>query len=86
MNWINAIGLVMAALPNAYWQALNERLVSIMNCPQMLHWPYRNSPFQMFNFQDTHDSMLENKFSYVLALAHSVWHHAGCGQIALLPQ
>lgn len=86
MNWINAIGLVMAALPNAYWQALNERLVSIINCPQMLHWPYRNSPFQMFNFQDTHDSMLENKFSYVLALAHSVWHHAGCGQIALLPK
>ncbi|KAK3924714.1 Mediator of RNA polymerase II transcription subunit 23 [Frankliniella fusca] len=86
MSWINAIGLVMAALPNSYWQALHERLVQVINCPQMLQWPYRNSPFQMFNFQDTHDSMLENKFSYALALAHSIWHHAGSGQIYLLPR
>lgn len=85
MTWVNAIGLVMAALPNSYGVALQEHLVSIMKCPQMMQWPYRNSPFQMFNFEDTHDSMLENKFSYALALAHSIWHHSGCGQIALLP-
>ena len=86
MNWINAIGLVMAALPNSYLEALYERIVTVVSCSQMERWPYRNSPFQMFNFQDTHDSMLENKFSYTLALAHSIWHHAGVGQIALLPQ
>ena len=86
MSWVNVIGLIMAALPTVHWDALEERLITIMTCPQMVNWPYRNSPFQLFDLNLTHDSLLENKFSYMLALAHSIWHHSGIGQIPLLPQ
>ncbi|XP_051162012.1 mediator of RNA polymerase II transcription subunit 23 [Leptopilina boulardi] len=85
--WINCVGLLMAALPECYWSALYDRLVETINTPALLKWPYGNlSPFQLFNFNTTHNGLLENKYSYMLALAHSIWHHAGVGQITTLPQ
>jgi mediator of RNA polymerase II transcription subunit 23 len=84
--WINSVGLVMAALPQSFWSVLHDRLVEVINCPKLIEWPYRNSPFQMFNFSVTHNAMLECKFSYTLATAHAIWHHAGVGQIATIPQ
>jgi mediator of RNA polymerase II transcription subunit 23 len=84
--WINSVGLIMAALPDSYWSVLHDRLVEVITCPQLTQWKYRNTPFQLFNFAATHDSLLENKFSYMLALAHSMWHHAGVGQISTVPQ
>nr|CAD7200499.1 unnamed protein product [Timema douglasi] len=84
--WINSVGLIMAALPDSYWSVLHDRLISILSCPQLSTWKYRNTPFQLFNFNITHNAMLENKFSYSLALAHSMWHHAGVGQISTVPQ
>lgn len=84
--WINSVGLIMAALPDSYWCVLHERLVEVMSCPQLTNWSYRSSPFQLFKFVATHDALLENKFSYTLALAHSMWHHAGVGQITTVPQ
>ena len=84
--WINSVGLIMAALPESYWSVLHDRLVEVMTCPQLTQWKYRNTPFQLFNFAATHDLLLENKFSYTLALAHSMWHHAGVGQISTVPQ
>ncbi|KDR22950.1 mediator of RNA polymerase II transcription subunit 23 isoform X2 [Zootermopsis nevadensis] len=84
--WINSVGLIMAALPDSYWSVLHDRLVEVITCPQLTQWKYRNTPFQLFNFAATHDSLLENKFSYMLALAHSMWHHAGVGQITTVPQ
>ncbi|XP_066992222.1 mediator of RNA polymerase II transcription subunit 23 isoform X2 [Anabrus simplex] len=84
--WINSVGLIMAALPDSYWSVLHERLVELLSCPQLTQWNYRNTPFQLFNFSATHDALLENKFSYTLALAHSMWHHAGVGQISTVPQ
>jgi Mediator complex subunit 23. len=76
----------MAALPDSYWSVLHDRLVEVITSPQLTQWKYRNTPFQLFNFAATHDSLLENKFSYTLALAHSMWHHAGVGQISTVPQ
>ncbi|GFG29793.1 hypothetical protein Cfor_03295 [Coptotermes formosanus] len=84
--WINSVGLIMAALPDSYWSVLHDRLVEVITSPQLTQWKYRNTPFQLFNFAATHDSLLENKFSYTLALAHSMWHHAGVGQISTVPQ
>uniref|UniRef100_A0A1B6D9V1 Mediator of RNA polymerase II transcription subunit 23 n=1 Tax=Clastoptera arizonana TaxID=38151 RepID=A0A1B6D9V1_9HEMI len=84
--WINSVGLLMAALPDSYWLTLHDRIVEIMSCPQLCNWTYRNSPFQMFSFSDTHNCLLENKFSYTLATAHAIWHHAGVSQIATVPQ
>lgn len=49
-------------------------------------WPFQCSPFRLFDFKQTHAGLLHNRFSYTLALAHSVWHHAGPGQIASVPK
>lgn len=78
----------MAALPDSYWLVLHDRILEVMQSPQLLQWNnwFRNSPFQMFNFSVTHNCLLENKFSYTLATAHSMWHHAGVGQITTVPQ
>nr|CAD7567473.1 unnamed protein product [Timema californicum] len=67
--WINSVGLIMAALPDSYWSVLHDRLISILSCPQLSTWKYRNTPFQLFNFNITHNAMLENKFSYSLAFS-----------------
>ncbi|XP_012057151.1 PREDICTED: mediator of RNA polymerase II transcription subunit 23 [Atta cephalotes] len=85
--WINCVGLLLAALPECYWSALHKRLLETISSPGLVNWQYNNlTPFQMFNFNITHNSLLENKYSYMLALAHSVWHHAGVGQITTMPQ
>lgn len=79
-QWINAIGLILAALPVSYWSVLHERLLSTLD--ELETWNFDCSPFRLFNFKETHAGLLHNRFSYMLALAHSVWHHAGPGQIA----
>lgn len=84
--WINCVGLLMAALPECYWTAFYDRIVDTVSCPGLAKWQYNNlTPFQMFNFETTHNCLLENKYSYMLALAHSIWHHAGVGQLTTLP-
>ena len=44
-------------------------------------WTYTYSPFQMFNYEFTSSHLLDSKFSCMLALTHSIWHHAGVAQI-----
>ncbi|CAG9771045.1 unnamed protein product [Ceutorhynchus assimilis] len=83
-QWINAIGLILSALPISYWSILHERLLATLS--ELDSWPFDVSPFRMFNFKETHLGLLHNRFSYMLALAHSVWHHAGPGQIASVPR
>lgn len=83
-QWINAIGLILSALPISYWSVLHERLLTTLS--ELDTWVYDVSPFRMFNFRETHLGFLHNRFSYMLALAHSVWHHAGPGQIASVPR
>lgn len=83
-QWINAVGLLMAALPVSYWTVLLDRLITTLN--DLVVWNWDVDPFRLFNFKETHLGYLHNKFSYMLALAHSVWHHAGPGQIASVPK
>lgn len=82
-EWINAIGLILAALPPSYWSVLLDRLLIILE--ELKTWTWNTTPFHLFNFKATHYQLLQNKFSYMLALAHSFWHHAGPGQIATIP-
>lgn len=84
--WINAIGLIMAALPDPYWTVLHDRILELMTNNEMTEWPYSHTPFQLFNLTTTSDAMLENKYSLTLALAHAIWYHAGAGQIMQVPQ
>ncbi|KAJ8687549.1 hypothetical protein QAD02_023343 [Eretmocerus hayati] len=85
--WINCIGIIMTALPECYWSTLHDRLLEIVASPGLTSWQYDNlTPFQLFNFTLTHNTFLENKYSHILALAHSIWHHAGVGQIVTMAQ
>uniref|UniRef100_UPI00358E3817 mediator of RNA polymerase II transcription subunit 23 isoform X2 n=1 Tax=Myxine glutinosa TaxID=7769 RepID=UPI00358E3817 len=84
--WMNAIGLVITALPEPYWMVLNERIVSALNSHTLVvdhHWVA--FPFQLFDFASCHQSYSEMFCSYVLALAHAVWHHSSIGQLSLIP-
>lgn len=83
-QWVNAVGLILSALPVSYWSVLHDRLVSTLN--ELETWSFDCSPFRLFDFKETHAGLLHNNFSYMLALAHSVWHHAGPGQIASVPK
>ncbi|XP_044767025.1 mediator of RNA polymerase II transcription subunit 23 [Coccinella septempunctata] len=83
-QWINAIGLILAALPISYWSVLLDRLLVTLG--NLTSWPFQCSAFRLFNFNETHHGLLHNEFSYTIALAHSVWHHAGPGQIACVPK
>lgn len=83
-HWINAVGLLLAALPISYWSVLHERLLTVLM--ELKQWTFDCSPFRLFNYEETHGGLLHNRFSYMLALAHSVWHHSGPGQIASVPR
>ncbi|XP_014226928.1 mediator of RNA polymerase II transcription subunit 23-like [Trichogramma pretiosum] len=80
-EWINCIGIIMTALTDSYWSTFYDRLLDIITCPDLIEWPYDLTPFQLFNFNLIHNSFYENKYSFMLALAHSIWHHAGVGQL-----
>ena len=83
--WINAIGIIMASLPDAYWTVIHDRLLSLITDKDMAEWSYEYSPFQLFSMKTTCDALLENKYSLTLALAHAIWYHAGAGQIMQIP-
>lgn len=85
--WMNAIGLVITALPEPYWVVLHERIVNVISSPALtseMEWV--GYPFQLFDFTACHQSYSEMYCSYVLALAHAVWHHSSIGQLSLIPK
>ncbi|KAL1517084.1 hypothetical protein ABEB36_000893 [Hypothenemus hampei] len=79
-EWINAIGLLISNLPKAHWSALLNRLFSTLL--ELDPWQYDDTVFRMFNFKETHFAYLNTHYSYMLAIAHSVFHHSNPGQIA----
>ncbi|XP_050057825.1 mediator of RNA polymerase II transcription subunit 23-like [Aphis gossypii] len=83
--WINSIGLIMSSMPEPFWVTLQDRIMQMMQSPGLATWKYAHTPFQLFNFDLAHSCMLDNRFIYMLALAHATWHHAGVGHIASIP-
>lgn len=79
-SWINAIGLIISALPESYWSVIYDRLSEIIRLPQIIEWPYRQSPFEMFSFNTVRYALLDHKFVMILAIAHSIFHHFNIGQ------
>ena len=89
-DWINAIGLLIANLPEAFWEGLYQRLAATMSSPHLAQWTHSSNPFQVFCFQETSSASengqdTNNILSYLLSLAHSVFHHSGFLQIQTLP-
>ncbi|CAL8393304.1 unnamed protein product [Gadus morhua 'NCC'] len=85
--WMNAIGLVITALPEPYWIVLHDRIVSVMGSPTLTtETAWAGCPFALLDFTACHQSYSEMNCSYVLALAHAVWHHSSIGQLSLIPK
>uniref|UniRef100_A0A8C2BVW2 Mediator of RNA polymerase II transcription subunit 23 n=1 Tax=Cyprinus carpio TaxID=7962 RepID=A0A8C2BVW2_CYPCA len=85
--WMNAIGLVITALPEPYWIVLHDRIVSVISSAVLsseMEWV--GYPFQLLDFTACHRSYSEMHCSYILALAHAVWHHSSIGQLSLIPK
>lgn len=83
-GWINVLGLLMTALPEAYWSVIYDRLQDTIKANKMTSWTYRCSPFDMFNFKTVKEAMLEKSYVLLLAIAQSILHHSSIGQIATL--
>ncbi|XP_035384714.1 mediator of RNA polymerase II transcription subunit 23 isoform X1 [Electrophorus electricus] len=84
---MNAIGLVITALPEPYWIVLHDRLVSVIGSPALTsETEWVGYPFQLLDFTACHQSYSEMYCAYVLALAHAVWHHSSIGQLSLIPK
>nr|XP_042903708.1 mediator of RNA polymerase II transcription subunit 23 [Parasteatoda tepidariorum] len=86
LAWMNAVGLVLTALPEAYWSVLNDRILEVMKSPLLSEPSPDMDPFLMFDFAGSYNSMTELPCSYLVALTHSVWYHASIGQICTLTQ
>lgn len=83
-GWINVLGLLMTALPEAYWSVIYDRLQDTITANKMTSWTYLCSPFDMFNFKTVKEAMLEKRYVLLLAIAQSILHHSSIGQIATL--
>ncbi|XP_068198883.1 mediator of RNA polymerase II transcription subunit 23 isoform X3 [Antennarius striatus] len=85
--WMNAIGLVITALPEPYWIVLHDRILSVISSPALTsETEWAGYPFALLDFTACHQSYSEMNCSYVLALAHAVWHHSSIGQLSLIPK
>lgn len=46
-DWVNAIGLIMANLPEAYWEGLYVALVNALGSAPLTQWTLPHSPFKV---------------------------------------
>ena len=84
-SWINAIGLIISNLPEAFWDGLYSKLVQALKSQPLSQWTLPQTPFQLLNFDEVRERNEPNQLCLLLALAHSILHHSGFSQIQTLP-
>ena len=83
-SWMNAVGLVLTALPDSYWSVLLDRILEVMESPSLAETGSLPDPFKVMDFKGSHSRMNEVQIGYMIGLTHAVWHHASVGQVSLL--
>ncbi|XP_063699049.1 mediator of RNA polymerase II transcription subunit 23 [Culicoides brevitarsis] len=83
-SWINAIGLIIARLPEPYFTTIFDRLRDLLNSPKLADWKYKQSPFTLFNFNTAYSSMLDKTFANYLAITHALLQHFDNGQMGMM--
>jgi mediator of RNA polymerase II transcription subunit 23 len=80
--------LLLSNLPDVYSEGLTQRLVNALLSPPLSNWNSPQSVFQILNLDETEDFEIYQGPTtssahpvYLLALAHSLWHHCGESQI-----
>jgi len=77
-DWINAVGIILANLPEAFWLGLSDRIVDAVSSLSASQWTMREaSLFDILNPRVSPSSPL----GLLLACAHSAYHHAGFAQV-----
>ncbi|EDV23067.1 uncharacterized protein TRIADDRAFT_28077, partial [Trichoplax adhaerens] len=94
MSWINAVALILVSLPETYWNVVYEKVLEILKTATPTNSGKRkfHSAFvdnftynqTKYNFLHHHRFMSESYPSYVLAMAHAIWHHSSIGQLTLM--
>lgn len=78
---------LLSPLQEPYWIVLHDRIVSVISSPALTsETEWTGYPFALLDFTACHQSYSEMNCSYVLALAHAVWHHSSIGQLSLIPK
>jgi mediator of RNA polymerase II transcription subunit 23 len=76
--WINAAGLLIANMPDSYWQPIYERIAQVM----LSHSSLNQTDGGDSNLLDSFDLYLAdekncfNEVSLIIALFHSIWCHS----------
>jgi len=80
-EWINAVGLLLSNLPEAYWAGLYKRLEQSISRGVLSDWSLELTPTQLFDFQEVHRVKGDTSLAYLLAVTHSTWQHCGFTQL-----
>lgn len=88
-SWINAVALLLTALPYPYWKMMFERVVQCVNSEALVD---EDSPLvktqdivSWLNFTACFQVHQDHPTLYLLALCHAFWQHASIGQLSGLP-
>lgn len=91
-DWINSVGLIFANLPDVYHEGLTQRLVAAVSSAPLSTWnlPPSISIFNILDFDEIQSvvqgpTVSSTNLAYLLALAHSVYHHCGLPQLQQMP-
>ena len=80
-DWVNAVGLLLSSLPEVFWAGLHNRLAAALDSPALASWTHSATPTQMFDFQEVNCLAADTSLAYLVAVAHSTWHHSGHNQV-----
>ncbi|XP_043213331.1 mediator of RNA polymerase II transcription subunit 23-like isoform X1 [Amphibalanus amphitrite] len=78
-SWFNALGVLLAWLPEPYWRALTERVLSALSA-----LPADADPFEELRLEARLAVLQCTEPLLLLAASHAFWNHATQGQIAAL--
>ncbi|CAL4068022.1 unnamed protein product, partial [Meganyctiphanes norvegica] len=86
-EYVNAVGLILTWLPEAYWITIHDHIIDMLNSPCLKAPPAGSlDPFMLLNLQQLQASLCDTSSALTLAVAHSFWHHGSFGQVGRIPQ
>jgi len=85
VEYINSISLVMASLPDAYLQVINQKIIDILkNQFSSVNLTPTSSLPTFFDFLTNYAMKCENYADYIMTLFHATWLHTSVGRFTQL--
>lgn len=83
-SWMNAIALILTSLPDSFRFVLNSRLIE--HVQKLTTAESKALRLDVFKYAVMYHTSDEVYGTYLLSVAHMVWHHCSIGQLSVLPQ